>query len=191
MHKKLLSVLMRTLGLSMFVTTLAMSGCTKKDTKIVTQNDVQVSQNMDGDGEAEPAAQTIKFDSTDFTSSLRQIHYAMPVTKSDIMDEASILIEGVLAEPPDMVVIDKCLTSFQEGEAIDFPLTSSIQKASEEYWPNYLKGDANFSEAMIVANQVFLTCTSDENTGCYASCETYSAIAAVLAGPKGLKHMTE
>jgi len=126
----------------------------------------------------------LPFNETIFKQTMTQIHYTMPVTKSDILDESAIIIEGETGEFPDIAVIKRCLNEFTVADDDNYTPISAITKASDEYWSKYFRDASKNEEMATVANAAFVKCKLTDAATCAQSCETYSAISSVLAAPK-------
>jgi len=118
------------------------------------------------------------FDAELFVSTIDQLLYVLPVTRGDVIDELSIILEGQTGELVDLQTIRTCLSGYSE-ERPDADILEEVSAQAQARWSTLVDEEAT-AEAASFASITFDGCVSYDRTGCYQSCEAYAAAASTI-----------
>lgn len=131
----------------------------------------------------------LPFDSGLFASTVDQLLYVLPVTRGDIIDELSIVLEGQTGEMVDLQTIRTCLSGYsEENTAVDIP--DDVMDQTQAQWSTLLDDEAT-AKAVTSASTTFNGCVASDRTGCYQSCEAYAAAASTIVALPHLNTASE
>lgn len=135
--------------------------------------------------EIEPAVMTAEaraetsFDTELFATSVDQLLYMLPVTRTDVIDELGIILEGQTGATVDLQTIRTCMTTYSD-ERLDAEVIAEAAQQARVRWSSVLD-ETTTNEAVQAASLTFAGCVTADQSTCYQGCEAYAAAASTIA----------
>lgn len=120
----------------------------------------------------------VPFGQTEYVETIDQLLYVLPVTRSDVIDELGIILEGQTGDMVDLQTIKTCLKDYADAQ-VEQPDSDIVFKTAKIRWIKAID-ESGAETAAKMASSVFHGCITSETDQCYKSCEAYSAAASTI-----------